>query len=226
MYLRYAVDRREILDWLLDQGIDINGGTNEIMPGVDRLYRDHTVAVLNQAAAVGDIELFDHLVARGAKPSRSNALHKAACSKNAPAMITHLIEKYNLDVNADDGCGGVNELVEWHTTGSPLNYAASRSNIPAIETLLKYGANIGGAYQFAIKNKNTPTVKLFLDSGVDPSECLGSAIINDHLEAARLCLEYGGDIAVGEAHEKMVAGIGGVNTVMGSEMRKLLDEWN
>jgi hypothetical protein len=225
-HCRYVLDRREILDWLLDQGLDINGPGNDTLKGVDKLYRDNTVSVLNEAAAYGDIELFDYLVARGAKPSRSNALHNASGSKNSVVMITHLIDTYHLDVNAGDECGGLNELVKWNTTpGSPLNYAIQASNTSAAEVLLKYSAKIGHACEFAIKYQNPPAVKLLLDAGADPSEGLGNAITSDYFEGAQLCLEHGGDIAIGEARDKMVAGLGGRYTGMSSEMRKLLDEW-
>lgn len=232
MYLRWVLDRLDILDFLLGQGLDINGGSDDVTYGSgDEICRDDTVAVLNRAAGRGDIELFDNLVARGAKPSRSNALHRAACSNNATAMITHLVEKFDLDVNADDGCGGLNKLIKWRETPRyPLGYAVSRSNIPAIETLLKYGAKVDIGvgfcpYTYAIKNKNAFALMLLLDAGVDASKSLASAILKDYLEGARLCLEYGGDIAVGEARDKMVAGISGNYTGMTSEMRKLLDEW-
>lgn len=138
------------------------------------------------AAEFGDIDLFDHLVARGAKPSQNNALHFACRSENAVAMITHLITVYHFDVNASDECGGLNELPQW---GSPLNYAMQFSNLPAAETLLKYGADIGDACRVPIASKNTPIVKLLLDNGADPSEALGNAIVNDYLEGCQLCLE-------------------------------------
>jgi ankyrin repeat protein len=211
----------------LDQGLDINRGGNIILKGADRVYRDNTVAVLNAAAVYGDIDLFDYLVARGAKASQSNALHHAGRSNNAAAMIPHLINTYHLDVNAHDSCGGLNELVKWDVTqhGSPLNYAVYYRNVPAAEVLLKYGANIGDACAIAIEKKSAPAVKLLLDAGADPSRGLGIAITQGFLEGAQLCLEYGGDIAIGEARDEYHAGFGGPYTGMSSEMRKLLDVW-
>jgi tRNA A37 threonylcarbamoyltransferase TsaD len=38
-------------------------------------------------------------------------------------------------------------------------------------------------------------------------------------------LEYGGDIAVGEAKDKMVAGLGGRYKGMSNKIRKLLKKW-
>lgn len=227
IHLRYVLDRREILDWLLDQGLDINRGGNTFLPGANTVFRDNTVAVLNEVAAYGDINLFDHLVARGAKPSQSNAIHHAASSRNAVAMITHLVEEYHMDVNAKDGCGGLNELVMWHVTPTfPLKYAIRASNLPAAEVLLKYGANVVDACASAIIYKYTPAVKLLLDNGADPSENLGHAITKDYFEGVQLCLEYGGDIATGELYDKNRAAMDPEHyNGMSSEMRKLLDKW-
>lgn len=147
MHFRYAINRREVLDWLLDQGLDINAGGNRSLKGRDKLYRDNTVAVLNETAAAGDIELFDYLVSRGAKPSQSNALHHAVGCKDAAkgvAMISHLIDTYHLDVNADDSCGGLNELVQYSMhSGSPLYCAVTSGNVAAAGVLLKNGARSG-----------------------------------------------------------------------------------
>ncbi|RFU24592.1 hypothetical protein B7463_g11747, partial [Scytalidium lignicola] len=211
----YFVDQREILDWLFDQGLDINRGGNNMLKGPDRVYGDNTVAVLNQVAVKGDIDLFDHLVTRGARPLHSNALHHATRSNNAVAMITHLIVTYHLDVNAEDTCGGLNQPVMWDVTpGFPLNYAITYNNIPAAEVLLKYSANIRDACEIAIHKRNISAVKLLLDAGADPSKSLGTAITNDYLEAAQLCLEHGGDIAIGEARDKFVVGLGNNYTRM------------
>ena len=228
MHLRYALDRREILDWLLDQGLEINGPSNRTLKCTDDTFlRDNTVEVLNRAATIGDIDLFDHLVARGAKPSQSNALHNASRSENAVAMITHLINTYHLDINASESCGGLNKLDQWATEwGPPLYYAIIYSNLPAAEVLLNYGAEIGGSCGLAIMKKNTPAVKLLLDKGADPSKNLGYAITGNYFEGCKLCLEHGSDdIAIVEARNKMVAGFGGAYTGMSKEIRELLDEW-
>jgi hypothetical protein len=92
---------------LLDKGADINRPIERNIPKGDR---DDTVKVLNKAAAQGNIEMFDHLVGRGADPSRSITLHTATQCEDpvkTVAMITHLIEKYRFDVNADEECGGL-----------------------------------------------------------------------------------------------------------------------
>lgn len=201
---------------------------------VAKVYRDHTCEVLNVAAHRGDIDIFDHLVARGADPSRSNALHYAATCKDAvkaAAMITHLIETYHLDPNASDSCGGLNELA--NLPGSfgascwdPLNHAVSKGNFPAAEALLKFGADPSNSIHEAIEQEQGPAVKFLLEAGADCSKGLHKAVTQDFLEGAELCLQYGADPADAERHDKELADDPeGLYKGMTPEMKKLLDEW-
>jgi hypothetical protein len=57
------------------------------------------------------------------------------------------------------------------------------------------------------------------------SVLVGIAVTEDYFEGCKLCLEYGGDIAVGEAKDKMVAGLGGRYKGMSNKIRKLLKKW-
>ena len=170
------IDNREILDWLLNQGIDINCNTGQdfhLYTNEGPLW-DNTCAVLNKAAALGDVEPFDHLVSRGADPSRSVALHMATrCEDPAKtvAMITHLIEQYHFDVNNnDDTCNGL-----WNKglggglgEGVPLNGALVWDNLAAVEVLLKYGADtcdrhvllVAIVAQARYNSNTTPVIKL------------------------------------------------------------------
>ncbi|KAH8803451.1 ankyrin repeat-containing domain protein [Xylogone sp. PMI_703] len=226
--LEYVIDQREVLDWLLDHGLDINRrGNRELVRGHNKEYGDRTVAVLDLAAAKGNIDLFDYLVARGAKFAQSNALVRATASQNAAAMITHLVDTYHFDVNASDECGGLNEQAPWIVTPVyPLNYAVTYDNIPAIETLLKYGADIQWADSIAIGKKNIPALKLLLEAGADPSRNLCYTIRKDFLEGAQLCLEYGGDITLAKVYyEEEEAKYNHTDFEMSNEMEKLLDEW-
>jgi hypothetical protein len=222
-----VIHHRDILVWLIDRGLDINDPEDESIQGVEESYRNKTIAVLNAAAKSGDVDLFDYLVSRGAIPSRSNALHNASQSNNAAAMITHLVDTYHMDVNASDSCGGLNEVVKWKTTPvTPLNYAITYSNLPAVETLLKYGATgATSACSIAISKNNIPAVKILLEAGADPSKSLGVAVTKDRLEIATICLERGGDIAVAEERDRFVAAISGRYHGMSSEMKNLLDQW-
>ena len=199
-----------------------------------KIYRNRTCEVLNVAAHHGDIDLFDHLVARGADPSRSNALHYAASCKNAvkaTAMITHLIETHHLDPNASDSCGGLNELLDLpgglgDPYRNPLDYAVSGGNLPAVEALLKFGADPSNFIDEAIEEKQAPAVKILLEAGADCSKSFPRAVTTDFLEGAELCLQYGADPADGERYGKELADDPHcMYKGMTPEMRKLLDEW-
>lgn len=101
-----------MLDWLLDQGADLNRPSDPSLPGRQYFQGDNdlTLGVLNNAAASGDTELFDYLISRGDDPARSIALHHACrCSdpEKTVAMISHLVEKYHFDVNAHDNITGI-----------------------------------------------------------------------------------------------------------------------
>lgn len=154
---------------------------------------DDTAEVLNEAASRGDIAMFDHLVSRGAIPSRSIALHTASKCKDftqSKAMITHLVKKYNFDVNADDLCNGL----RWFNSlgpsapesGSPLACAVARENVGAVEALLECDADVenycgfpGASYDMkcqgikglvlrdAIEQGSKEIVKLLLAAGAD-----------------------------------------------------------
>lgn len=232
--IRRVVFLRDILDWLLDYGLDINGPTNDVLYRTDsKVIRDNTVDVLNQAAGAGDIELFDHLVARGAKPEHSNALHNAArAHQHSAAMINHLVDKYHMDVNAGDDCNGLNELVTWdipaaaqshHAT--PLAYATKACNLEAVEALLRHGASPVGveAITTAVAKRQPQIIKVLLEHGADASKGLASAVVQDYLEGAKLCLEFGADIAHAEEHDRFVSGINPAYQGMSIEMRTLLN---
>ena len=95
---------------MLDQGADIarTDESRRTARGRQRMMgggKDYSLEVLNRAAAQGNVELFRHLVHRGADPSRSLALHRASEHKNAielEAMIDCLLDRYNFDMEADN----------------------------------------------------------------------------------------------------------------------------
>lgn len=88
---------------------------------------DKTLGSLNNAAALGDVDLFDYLVSRGADPSKSIALHTAAyCLDPAKvkAMIAHLVDMYSFDPDAGDNPTGLRYLSFMsEDTGVPLDFA-------------------------------------------------------------------------------------------------------
>lgn len=229
------VDDRNVLDWFLDQEVDINGNWSR---------SDRTCGVLNEAAVRGDIEMFDYLVSRGAEPSRSLALHKATGCKDAvktTSMIIHLIEKYRFDVNADDRSHPLLDkgFAAHLNDGPPLNWAIAWGNIPAVQFLLKHKADpsIGRSILVAFqkvynpgrsgKSEDlTPILKLLLEAGGDASYGLKESVYYKDLAAAKLCLEYGADpIAAEEGDAERVALSTGDYSGMSIEMRELINKW-
>lgn len=216
-----------MLDLLLDLGADINRPFDPHLrnPSSDGTpcEWDRTLGVLNSAAALGDTALFDHLVARGADPARSIALHHACrCRDDDPhraaAMIAHLVAAHNFDVNADDGCGGLRVFggAGGHRldAGPPLVWAVLEFNEAAVHELLRLGADprstgAGAPLRLAVGNALfagfLPAVRPLLAAGADATEGLVAAIglrepedEAENLEAVRLCLEYGADPVAAE----------------------------
>jgi hypothetical protein len=168
-----------------------NQGTVDESPGSERRRAmELPVGPLEKCEAAletSDLELFRNQVQQ----------------HNAAAMITHLIDKYDFDVNTDDSCGGLdNRTLGDFISGTPLHFAISCSNLPAVETLLKYGAEIRDDVWVAIDNKCAPALKMFLDSHIDPSDALDIAFLKDYIEGCKLCLEYGADVSIVEARGK------------------------
>jgi len=155
------LDHREIFEWLLDQGLDINN-----LGGVG--WPNESGSVLNGAAEQGDIEKFDYLVSRGAKPKLSIALHfaiKCTDPGKCVAMIKHLVEVYNFDVNMSDSNVGLWKLGRKLEEGNPICWALLSNNMVAVEELLRLG--------------------------VDATRILVITVNDDMLLAAKLCLEHG-----------------------------------
>ncbi|QKX57576.1 uncharacterized protein TRUGW13939_04694 [Talaromyces rugulosus] len=178
---------KKVLDWLLDQGLNINAPSEEAhYSDSNREGHDNAVGVLNRAATYDDVDILDHLVARGAEPTHSNALHHAAMSFT---MVAYLIGNYKLDVNADDSRGGLNaQTLGSGPWGCPLNYPVSNSNLLAVESLLKYGAEVGDSPAIAISKGHAPSLKLPLDHGADSSEALDTAVRMDFVDSCKPCL--------------------------------------
>jgi hypothetical protein len=110
--------------------------------------------------------------------------------------------------------------------GSPSDYASFRTNIPAAEVLLKYGADPPSSLHIAITWKQASVVKLLLEASAKDPESLGIAVTENFLEVAELCLKYGGDPADGESYDKELSDdLGPAYDGMTIKMRKLLDEW-
>jgi len=198
---------RELLDWLLDHGADINRtDTQRLDTGFNLAIgeKDFSLHLLNKVAAAGDIDLFDYLVSRGAQPSKSTALH-AACRCNDPersvAMIRHLLDVHHMDINSDNE--DFRHFFHYaHDRGSPLCIAILQHNLPAVREFLQRGADpdlpYGNPASYAIdSNDSLPALDLLLRAGADPTRSLSSAVGKMSGPAVQRCLAFGADPGVG-----------------------------
>lgn len=214
----FAYDR-DTLDWLLDQGIDINQTDSQRLDEGFNLARgetDNSLHLLNNVAAAGDIGLFDHLVSRGADPSLSTALHAASRYKDPDmcrAMIRHPLEKHNMDVhsNNDDFREFFHDA---HDRGSPLCLAVIHQTLAAVHELLQQGASPNDPHSrpisYAVKNSGfLPALEPLLRAGADPAKSLKQAVHYRNLDAVKICLVHGADpapelyIAIEREEERM-----------------------
>lgn len=226
---REVLDSQDIVDFLLDQGVDINATedngfviqvasapftphkrTTEPHPD----HFDHSVRVLNRASRLGYIKMFDHLVSRGADPTRSIALHEACFCKSASravAMITHLVQNHNFDVNGTSEPEGVRKVC-WNPAifeGAPLGWAVYRENLlgsgddTVVEALLALGAEPGDATELAAICGTMTALETLIKAGGSATDALACAVINNKVDAARLCLRYGADRNEVEGTERM-----------------------
>lgn len=150
-------------------------------------------------AASGDIELFDHIVSRGADPQRSMALHRASrCPdpEKTIAMVDHLLDKHHMDIEANNK--KLLRTVDSVDFGTPLNLAVHHRNLAAVKHLLKRGAQPRDAADQSAGQLGAipflPALGPLLDAGADPDDALKLVIRTNNLEAARLCVEAGADL--------------------------------
>lgn len=210
-YFRCFADDRDTVDWLLDQGVDINRTNTQRLDDDFSLAHgesDFSLHLLNLVAANADIEFFDHLVARGADPNRSLALHCASrCEdpERSTAMISHLLDKHGMDVHAD-----TDSLRDFFhdapDSGTPLCSAIYHRNVPVIKELIKRGSSItecGASGHDPVKKSIgnvldrpfAPALEPLLDAGADANDALRYAVKNGNREAAEICVRYGADPA-------------------------------
>jgi ankyrin repeat protein len=192
-----------MLDWMLDRGADITRtddsrtgrfGPRRMLGG----GKDYSLKVLNRVAAQGNVELFDHLVVRGAEPSRSLALHCASECKDPAktvAMIDHLLDKYHFDIEADNRqflkTGPRSDL------GTPLHCAVYHRNIDAVRHLLERGADPESGVRIAIGSKVViregwlPALEALRDAGANIDWAFDRTVDAAVVEAAKACLSRG-----------------------------------
>lgn len=193
----------EVLDWLLDRGADITRSdeTRRTARGRYRMMgggKDYSLEVLNRAASQGNIEMFEHLVHRGADPSRSLALHRVSeCedSTKISPMIDHLLDKHQLNIEADN-----RQFLKTGPRpdfGTPLKVAIYNKNIDAVRNLLKRGADPKSGVRSAIGSNIIvregwlPALDALLDAGADADDAFDHAVDVAKVEAAMLCLNRG-----------------------------------
>lgn len=192
---------------MLDQGVDINDSDPSRTDPFGKHaalavgFKDYSVKVLNNVAQLGDVELFAHLVNRGADPQRSLALHAVAMCRDpekAKAMIDHLLDVHHMDLEADNVA--LRKHMFRHDDGTPARCAVHHRNLDTLSHLLLRGADPESAIGYAVGNflyrKFLPAVGLLIDAGANADRALGQAVDNKDIEAARICLEHGADVSV------------------------------
>lgn len=196
----FARDQKT-LDWLLDQGVDINrtdvqrldDGFN-LAPG----ETDWSLHLLNKVAADGDIALFDYLVSRGADVTLSTALHSASACESpelSRAMVCHLLDKYSMDINSNND--NFRDFIhDADDSGSPLCSAIINQNLGVVNELLQRGVlpTEPDSYPASYAAKLfLPALEPLLHAGADPSEALRDAVAYSNVGAAKVCIGFGAD---------------------------------
>ncbi|KAI1759342.1 ankyrin repeat-containing domain protein [Hypoxylon sp. FL1150] len=232
LILTQALDSKEVVDWLLNHGAHLNFPQSELRTDLKKGERDDTLAVLNEAAAQGNMDMFDYLVSRGAHPSQCLALHYATLYKpQDPAQvksnIAHLLQKYKYDVNGDDTCGGLVKLSDFTYTGRegpPLRWAVYHHNLPAVESLLRHGAEASTALLVAVESDDLDALKLLLEAGGDATDACRIAATRSKYDAALICLEHGADPNPALVRDAELAEAESTYTPMSSAMKALLND--
>lgn len=156
--------------------------------------------VLSNVAARGDIELFDHLVARGADPHRSMALHSVSRCKDpqkAQAMVDHLLDKHGMNIEAHNKT--LRKLMFMSDSGTPIHCAVHYQNLANFERLLARGADPESGVKYAIGNvlftSYLPALAPLFEAGANVDRALDRAVGSKNVEAARICLAHGADLS-------------------------------
>ncbi|KAI5359903.1 putative ankyrin repeat-containing domain superfamily [Septoria linicola] len=215
MVLHNFADDRDMLDWLLDHGADIKRVNRGRTASDFALYPggyDDSVKVLSNVAAKGDIELFDHLVDRGADPARSLALHyvsKCKDEEKALSMLSHLLDVHEMDIHAD-----TDDLRDFfhdaEDAGTPLCTAIYRQNLAVVQELLSRGADpnrygdsghppLSKAAGDVLNPGFPPALEPLFKAGAEPQIALECAVRERNVDAAKICLLHGADAPLGLA---------------------------
>jgi ankyrin repeat protein len=163
---------------------------------------DYSLHLLNNVAANRDIDLFGHLVSRGADTSLCTALHSASRCKDAEtsrAMICYFLDKHKMDINRNN-----DDLRHfWHDSqdsGSPLCSAVLHRNLAVVHELLQRGASVNSPdrnpVSYAVRAGGfMPALEPLLRAGADADKALKISVSRKNMDAARACLHFGADPA-------------------------------
>lgn len=209
---RNFADNQSALDWLLDQGVNVNktdSGTLDSGRPLAIGEYDYSLHVINQIAAAGDIHLLDHLVYRGADVTKSLALHAVSrchdSTKSVP-MLCHLLDQHHMGINVH-----TDTLRDFFhdakDTGTPLCTAIYNKNLPIVRELIARGADVKtsgdsgcepiskaiGESRDSDAECFLPAIKPLIEAGVDADHALSRAIGVLNVGAAKVCLECGAD---------------------------------
>jgi len=123
--------------WLLAHGADPNLG--RLCTGI--IYDGH---LLDLAALCSTVEIFDELIAHGARLEDSLALHHAAAARahgplgrNDTRLMARLLE-LGVDINEPDDKGKPKN----GSIGAPINWAIRESQIANLKFLIENGADL------------------------------------------------------------------------------------
>lgn len=166
----------------------------------------HSVCVLNRAANQGYVEMFDHLVSRGANPaSLCSAAPRVLRRVRQPARchgLSHLVQQHEFDANGTSEPDGVHNSC-WNPgpyEGSPLNWAVYRGALrgggedAVVEALNMNSAEPDeDAIGLAAKYGTLSALELLLGPGGSATEGLIFAVKQNRLDAAQVCLHHGAD---------------------------------
>jgi hypothetical protein len=166
---------------------------------------DFSLHLLDRVAALGDVELFNHLVERGADPLQSSALHRASVchdERKSLSMISCLIDRHKLELTTRL-YDGYNDVFDYGPEcGTPLDSAICNRNLPVAAELLRRGANkldLTWPIQGALggnEYQESALVLLMEVGGAGAQKVLGEAIRSDQLQGAILSLRRGADAAL------------------------------